>query len=542
MELIDPAMGEQEALAHIKGLAQKNKVNRSFIGMGYHETNTPGVILRNMLENPGWYTAYTPYQAEIAQGRLEMLLNFQTMVADLTGLPLANASLLDEATAAAEGMAMCYSLANQKKKSFFVSDKVHPQTIDLMKTRGEAMNMTVVIGDLDNMPSLDGFCGVLVQYPDTEGTVEDFRNLSETVHAAGALVVAATDLLALTVLSPPGEWGADIAIGSAQRFGVPFGFGGPHAAFLAVATDKYSRKMPGRIIGVSIDVEGNPALRMAMQTREQHIRRDKATSNICTAQALLANMAAAYGVYHGPEGLTAMATRIRTLALAFAEGANMAGCSTSGKTFFDTVTVQLPGANAREVQAACAAQNMNIRVVDDITVSVSFGEKATAADVSALLQAFGLPAGEADDVCALYTQAETSEATALPEGVDRAKGGMADFMTHPVFNSYHSESQMLRYLKSLENKDLSLNHSMISLGSCTMKLNATSEMIPVTWSEFGDIHPFAPVDQTAGYLDMIDRLNADLCTVTGFAAMSAQPNSGAQGEYAGLLCIKQVWN
>jgi len=527
---LDGAMSETEALAALKAIMSKNEVKTSFIGMGYYETTTPSVILRNMLENPGWYTAYTPYQAEISQGRLEMLLNYQTMVTDLTGLPMANASLLDEATAAAEAMSMCTALTKGKNRNkFFVSDLCHPQTIALIETRANAVGIEVVIGKLEDAEFDTTYTGALVQYPDTRGSVVDLTSFTDKVHAEGALVVAATDLLALTVLKPPGEWGADIAVGSAQRFGVPMGFGGPHAAFMATS-DKYSRRMPGRIIGVTIDSQSKPALRMAMQTREQHIRRDKATSNICTAQALLANMAASYGIYHGKDGLVAIADRTHKLAAVTAAALKDAGYAVPEGAFFDTITVDVSskGKTAAEVQAAAAAAGCNVREIDDTTVGISMGEPVTAHDLVQLLSAF--------DVTATTASLEASASTV--GGVDSSFKRTSEFLTHPVFNSYRSESQMMRFLRRLENKDLSLNHSMISLGSCTMKLNAASEMLPVTWETTARLHPFAPKDQVKGYYELIESLNSDLAMITGFDAVSAQPNSGATGEFAGLLCIK----
>ena len=529
---LDAPMSESEALNTLKTIMSKNQLKKSFIGTGYYETLTPGVILRNVLENPGWYTAYTPYQAEIAQGRLTSLLNFQTMVTDLTGMALSNASLLDEATAAAEAMTMCYSLKNQKKNKFYVDSSCHPQNIALAKTRGEALGMEIVVGPVEAIDfSKADFCGVMVQYPNTYGGAYDWSSFTAKCHAADALVVGVTDLMASIMLKPVGEQGFDIAVGSAQRFGVPMGFGGPHAAFLAT-TDAYSRKMPGRIIGVSIDSRNKPALRMAMQTREQHIRRDKATSNICTAQALLANMAAFYGCYHGPEGLKKIAGRIHHMAVATADALAGAGYPVKNSvgaagplSFFDTFVVDVSKAGgSKAVQDAAAANGVNVRVIDDKHVGVSMGEAITKDDIVALLKAFKVPASALSSTPKTVISSELARAT--------------PFLTHPNFNSYHSETQMLRYMKSLENKDLSLNFSMISLGSCTMKLNATVEMQPVTWPETCNMHPFAPADQTKGYQEMIESLNKDLAEITGFAAVSAQPNSGAQGEYAGLLCIR----
>lgn len=530
---LDNPMGETEAINHLQSIMKQNKVLKSFIGMGYCETKIPYVILRNVLENPGWYTAYTPYQAEISQGRLQSLLNYQTMVADLTAMPLSNASLLDEATAAAEAMTMTYSLQNQKKKIFFVDDRCHPQTIALCQTRGDALGMDVQIGDVANV-DLTGknYCGVLFQYPDTYGAVNNWSSFVDYCKENKTMVVAATDLMASVLLKPVGELGVDIAVGSAQRFGVPMGFGGPHAGFLAT-TEKFSRKMPGRIIGVSIDSLGKPALRMAMQTREQHIRRDKATSNICTAQALLANIAAFYGVYHGPEGLKSIAHKIHGTTALIADHLQATGKYrvVNGNGYFDTLSINVSnsGKNASAISDAAIQNGVNIRIIDNNTVGIAVGEGITTNDVKSLLASFDV------DVTNIDIDNDTTNTYRIPSNLMRK----SDFMSHPNFNSYHSETKMLRYLKHLENKDLSLNTSMISLGSCTMKLNSTSEMIPVTWNETGNIHPFAPADQTKGYTYMMEDLNKDLATITGFAAISAQPNSGAQGEYSGLLCIKK---
>lgn len=532
---MDAPLTESEALEKIKLYAKKNKVMKSYIGQGYYDTLVPGVILRNILENPGWYTSYTPYQAEISQGRLEMLLNFQTLVVDLTGLPMAVASLLDESSAAAEAMQMCLSLKGKKgkKNKFFVSQDVHPQTIGLIQTRAGALGLEVVVGNHSHVDfSSNDYCGAIVQYPNTYGAIESpgesYATFTNRAHEADVMVIAATDLLALTKLAPPASWGADIAIGSAQRFGVPMGFGGPHAGFLATS-DKYSRKMPGRIIGVTVDMAGNPCLRMAMQTREQHIRRDKATSNICTAQALLANMAAAYAIYHGPEGLMEIGGRVHALARVAAREIVKAGFKVNEDTFFDTFTVDVSGMGktSAQIQEGAARGGANLRVINESTVGLSMGEGITRGDIKNLLDcAFGIssPDLSADES---LTRIESKYAR---EG---------EILIHPVFRQHRSETQMLRYLKSLENKDLSLNHSMISLGSCTMKLNATCEMLPITWPEFCNIHPFAPHDQVVGYHELIQDLNRDLSEITGFAAVSSQPNSGATGEYAGLLVIKK---
>jgi glycine dehydrogenase len=532
---LEPPRTESEALSRVREFAAKNIVKKSYIGQGYYDTQVPPVILRNVLENPGWYTAYTPYQAEIAQGRLEMLLNFQTMVVDLTGLPMAVASLLDESSAAAEAMQMAFSLKGKKGKcpKFFVSEDVHPQTIGLIQTRAEQLGIDVIVGNHSqhDFSTTKDYCGALVQYPNTYGSIESpgesYKDFTKRVHEAGAMVICATDLMALTKLAPPSSWGADIAVGSAQRFGVPMGFGGPHAGFLATS-DQYSRKMPGRIIGVTVDASGKPCLRMAMQTREQHIRRDKATSNICTAQALLANMAAAYAIYHGPRGLLDIAGRIHALARVAHRELQAAGFQVTAEPFFDTFTVNVAtkGMTAQQVQDGAASVGANVRIIDESTVGIAMGEGITRDDLKTLLSgAFGIDA----DVSAEESLTRVHPSVAR-EG---------DILTHPIFNLHHSETQMLRYLKALENKDLALNHSMISLGSCTMKLNATSEMIPITWNEFANIHPFAPHDQVVGYHELIEDLNKDLSEITGFAAVSAQPNAGATGEYAGLLAIKK---
>jgi glycine dehydrogenase len=531
---LDPALTESEALSKLKHIVGKNKVMKSYIGAGYYDTQVPPVILRNMLENPGWYTAYTPYQAEIAQGRLEMLLNFQTLVVDLTGLPMAVASLLDESTAAAEAMQMTFALKGKKgkKSKFFVSVDVHPQTIGLIQTRAEAIGVQVVLGEHSKADfSKMDYCGALIQYPNTYGQVESpgesYSSFTERAHAGDLLVIAATDLLALTKLAPPSSWGADIAVGSAQRFGVPMAFGGPHAGFLSTS-DEYSRKMPGRIIGVTIDSNGKPCLRMAMQTREQHIRRDKATSNICTAQALLANMAASYAIYHGPQGLLEISGRVHALTRVAHRELSKAGFDVTNEPFFDTITVKVSslGMAAEAVQAGAESVGANVRVLDPYTVGISMGEGITREDLGALLKG------------AFKIQNPDLTADATLTEVDPKVARQGEILTHPIFRQHHSETKMLRYLKALENRDLALNHSMISLGSCTMKLNATSEMIPVTWPEICDIHPFAPAHQVTGYHEMIKDLNKDLAEITGFAAVSAQPNSGATGEYAGLLAIK----
>jgi len=515
------SLTEVQALARIRAIASKNKVLRSFIGQGYYGTHTPNVILRNILENPAWYTAYTPYQAEISQGRMEALINFQQMVADLTGMEIANASLLDEATAAAEAMTLAKRSAKSKSDVFFVHDAVHPQTLELLRTRAEPMGITLRVGT--PAEALDADCfGVLLQYPDTFGHIGDHKALVEAVHARQGLVAVATDLLALTLITAPGEWGADIVVGNSQRFGVPFGFGGPHAAFMA-CRDAYKRSMPGRLIGVSVDAEGKPAYRLTLQTREQHIRREKATSNICTAQVLLAVMASMYAVYHGPEGLTRIARRTHRLAAILAAALRGNGVDV-GEHFFDTLHVR--NVDAAALQARAVAAGINLRVIDSEAVGISLDETATREDIVALGALFGASV----DVDAL----DAATADALPAALVRRSA----FLTHPVFNTHHSEHELLRYLRSLADKDLAMDRTMIPLGSCTMKLNATAEMIPVTWPEFANIHPLAPADQAQGYKELIDGLEAMLVECTGYDAVSLQPNSGAQGEYAGLLAIR----
>ncbi|WP_313212859.1 aminomethyl-transferring glycine dehydrogenase [Stenotrophomonas acidaminiphila] len=515
------SLTEVQALARIRAIASKNKVLRSFIGQGYYGTHTPNVILRNILENPAWYTAYTPYQAEISQGRMEALINFQQMVADLTGMEIANASLLDEATAAAEAMTLAKRSAKSKSDVFFVHDAVHPQTLELLRTRAEPMGITLRVGT--PAEALDADCfGVLLQYPDTFGHIGDHKALVEAVHARQGLVAVATDLLALTLITAPGEWGADIVVGNSQRFGVPFGFGGPHAAFMA-CRDAYKRSMPGRLIGVSVDAEGKPAYRLTLQTREQHIRREKATSNICTAQVLLAVMASMYAVYHGPEGLTRIARRTHRLAAILAAALRGNGVDV-GEHFFDTLHVR--NVDAAALQARAVAAGINLRVIDSEAVGISLDETATREDIVALGALFGVSV----DVDAL----DATTADALPAALVRRSA----FLTHPVFNTHHSEHELLRYLRSLADKDLAMDRTMIPLGSCTMKLNATAEMIPVTWPEFANIHPLAPADQAQGYKELIDGLEAMLVECTGYDAVSLQPNSGAQGEYAGLLAIR----
>jgi glycine dehydrogenase len=516
------ALSEVEAIAKIRAIADRNQVFRSFIGQGYYGTHTPNVILRNILENPAWYTAYTPYQAEISQGRMEALINFQTLCADLTGMEIANASLLDEGTAAAEAMTLAKRSAKSKSNTFFVSRGVHPQTLELLQTRAEPLGIALHLGDDSEAAGVDAF-GVLLQYPNTFGQINDYAALADAVHARGGLVAVATDLLALTLIAAPGEWGADIVVGNSQRFGVPFGFGGPHAAFMA-CRDAYKRSMPGRLIGVSIDTQGNPAYRLTLQTREQHIRREKATSNICTAQVLLAVMASMYAVYHGPEGLIRIATRVHRLAALLAAALRSAGV-TVGADFFDTLHVV--GVDADAIHAKAQAARINLRRIDAQSVGISLDETVTRDEVVALAGLFGANIADIDAL-------DAATADALPAGLRRT----STFLQHPVFNTHHSEHELLRYLRTLADKDLALDRTMIPLGSCTMKLNATAEMIPVTWPEFGNIHPLAPAAQTQGYTDLVDGLEAMLVECTGYDAVSLQPNSGAQGEYAGLLAIR----
>lgn len=519
---------EAEALAALKAIAGKNKLNKSLLGMGYADTLTPAVIQRNVLENPGWYTAYTPYQAEIAQGRLEALLNYQQMVIDLTGLELANASLLDEATAAAEAMAMARRVSKSKSNVFFVDEKCFPQTIDVLKTRAGFFGFELLFGAPECAAQQEVF-GALFQYPDDAGEVTDLTAPIAAVKSRGGIVAVATDLMALVLLKSPGGMGADIALGSTQRFGIPMGFGGPHAAFFATR-DEHKRSVPGRIIGVSVDARGNQALRMALQTREQHIRREKANSNICTSQVLLANMAGMYAVYHGPQGLRTIAERIHRLTALFAEAVKRAGVAVLNKTAFDTLRLDL-GPKAPPVYQAALAAGYNLRQVGNGVLGIAFNEKSTREDVAALIR---LVAGVAVDLEALDAQLQQQDAL-LPAILRRSDA----ILTHPVFNRYHTEHEMLRYLKRLQNKDLALDHSMISLGSCTMKLNATSEMIPVSWPEFANLHPFAPLDQAQGYMEMIGSLENWLKAITGFDAISMQSNSGAQGEYAGIVAIRR---
>ncbi|KAI9913634.1 hypothetical protein PsorP6_006719 [Peronosclerospora sorghi] len=537
---LPPPLSESEALAKLRAMAAKNATHKSFIGMGFSDTLTPAPIQRHILENPGWYTSYTPYQAEVSQGRLEMLLNFQTMILELTGLEYANASLLDEATAAAEAMALAHGTFHGQRAKFFVDQHAHPQTIGMMQTRADNVGIQLVVGDARSELDLHDheYSGVLLQYPTTFGVVQDYRAFVQEAHKSKLVVAVATDPLSLTQLVPPGEWGADIALGSAQRFGVPMMFGGPHAAFLAT-TKKYHRKMPGRIIGVSVDARGEPAVRMAMQTREQHIRRDKATSNICTAQALLANMAAAYAIYHGPQGLHAIALRTNLFAATLAAGVEtFTRCHVVHDTFFDTLVINVAtsGHTAMDVAAAATKQGVNVRVIDEACVGVSMGESVNLVDLRKLLLAFG---ASERDVASNWSEAlgplvEKIQQKSIPQALRRT----TPYLTHSVFQKYRSETELTRYLKQLEDKDLALNRSMISLGSCTMKLNAVSELAPVSWPEFTNVHPFVPEDQSAGYRELIESLNHSLAVITGFSAVSTQPQSGAQGEYAGLLTIR----
>lgn len=527
---VAPAMSEYQYIKHLKALGKKNKVFRSYIGLGYYNNILPAVIQRNILENPGWYTAYTPYQAEIAQGRLEAILNFQTMVMDLTAMPIANASLLDEATAAAEAVFMFHNNRSKDKvknnaEKFFVSNTVFPQTLDVIKTRTAPIGIEVVVGDAATHQFDDTYFGAMIQYPDINGEVSDYKKFVDGAKAKDMQVVVATDLLALALLTPPGEWGVDCVVGNSQRFGVPLGYGGPHAAFFACRED-YKRLIPGRIIGVSIDSQGNPALRMALQTREQHIKRDKATSNICTAQALLAIMAGMYAVYHGQDGIKAIAENVHKATNLVARELKKLGYSIKNNLYFDTILV---AADAKKINALAEAKEINFRLIDDAHVGIALDQTIEEQDLHDILSIFAEAAGKSYSAAKLEFQ-------------NSIKGSFAErkssYLTHPVFNSYHSESEMMRYIKRLENKDLSLVHSMISLGSCTMKLNAASELLPLTWPEYASIHPFVPLNQAQGYAELIEQLNKDLSEITGFARMSFQPNSGAQGEYAGLMVIR----
>ncbi len=528
MQLPAP-LTEAQALAELKALAGRNQVLKSFIGQGYHGTHTPGVILRNILENPAWYTAYTPYQAEISQGRMEALVNFQTMVCDLTGMSIAGSSMLDEATAAAEAMTLAMRVGKSKSKRFFVADDVLPQTLEVVQTRARPLGIEVVTGPVDSAGQGEVF-GALFQYPGVNGVVRDLAPAIAAVHAAGGLAVVAADLLALTLLSSPGEMGADIAVGNTQRFGMPMGNGGPHAAYLATQ-DEFKRSMPGRLVGVSVDTHGNPAYRLALQTREQHIRREKATSNICTAQVLPAVVASMYAVYHGPKGLRRIAHRVASYTAVLASGLQELGCTLVNDTAFDTLEVST-GARTEAVLAAARQAGFNLRRASAVSVGISLDETTTRADIDTLLSL--LPQKASGDRSALWARHENGLQPLIPPALARRSA----FLTHPVFNTHQSETEMLRYIRSLSDKDLALDRSMIPLGSCTMKLNATSEMIPITWPEFANVHPFAPQDQLAGYQALDEQLRQWLCQATGYAGISLQPNAGSQGEYAGLLIIK----
>ncbi|SHH06353.1 aminomethyl-transferring glycine dehydrogenase [Pollutimonas bauzanensis] len=518
---------EADALAELKEIAGRNQVFRNYIGQGYYGTHVPNVILRNILENPAWYTAYTPYQPEISQGRLEALLNYQTMVADLTGLDIANASLLDEGTAAAEAMGLARRGSRSKSKVFFASIHCHPQTLEILRTRATGLDIEVVVGD--EAQGLPDCFGVLLQYPHSLGGLADYRALAAAAHAQGGVVAVATDLLALALLAPPGEWGADIAIGSAQRFGVPLGFGGPHAGFMA-CKDAFKRNMPGRLVGVSKDSQGAPALRLALQTREQHIRREKATSNICTAQVLLAVMAGMYAVWHGPAGIRRIAERVACLAAFLRQSLGELGIAVANQQFFDTLLLDT-GAHTQAIVKAAQAASINLRQVNGAQLAVSLDETVTVADLHALLGVFAQALGKPWD-------AEARRALPAAHGIPAALLRQSPILAHPVFSRIRSETDMLRYLRGLADKDLALDRSMIPLGSCTMKLNATAEMIPITWPEFSNMHPFAPASQSLGYKELIDRLSGALCEITGYDSISLQPNSGAQGEFAGLLAIR----
>lgn len=526
------SVSENAMLAKARTFASQNQIYKSFIGMGYYGTFTPNVVLRNVLENPGWYTAYTPYQAEIAQGRLEALLNFQTMIMDLTGMKVANASLLDEGTAAAEAMSLCRNASkNVKANRILVSRDCHPQTIEVLSRRADPLGIQVTVTEHENFEINDDVFAILVQYPTSSGHIHDYEALTKKAHDAKALVIVAADLLALTLLKPPGEWGADVVVGSSQRFGVPMGFGGPHAAYMSTRED-FKRSIPGRLVGVSVDSENQPAMRLALQTREQHIRREKATSNICTAQVLLAVMASMYAVYHGPKGLRRIADRVHRLTGTFAEGLRRMAIIPTDATYFDTLTVNVGPAAAEKVVAKALEYKFNLRRLDNATLGVSFDETSTAEDVEKLWQAFAAAAEK--PLTDRFAEIEAKVSSLIPEKFLRT----SEYLTHPVFNTHHSETEMLRYLTRLQSKDLSLAHSMIPLGSCTMKLNATAEMIPVTWPEFGQLHPFVPHAQAKGSLAMIRELGGMLGELTGFAGVSVQPNAGSAGEYAGLLAIR----
>ncbi|MFO7978120.1 MAG: aminomethyl-transferring glycine dehydrogenase, partial [Bacteroidales bacterium] len=531
-------LNEFEYLNHLKALASKNKIYKSYIGMGYYNTILPGVIQRNILENPGWYTAYTPYQAEISQGRLEALLNFQTVVSDLTGMDIANASLLDEGTAAAEAMIMFF---NGRKRDavkngvnkFFVSQRCFPQTIDVLKNRATPLGIELVFGEHDTFDFNEKVFGALVQYPDERGSIHNYSSFAQKANENNIKVIVAADLLSLTLLTPPGEWGADVVVGTTQRFGIPMGYGGPHAGYFATK-DEYKRQIPGRIIGVSVDKQGNYALRMALQTREQHIKRERATSNICTAQALLATMAGVYAAYHGPEGLKQIARHINILTNVLDQEVKKYGYQQLNKYFFDTLEIQLPeNLFAETIHLMAQEQQMNFRIIDEKHIGISLDETTSLENVNIILEILAKAAGK--EFAAFVCKPEECEKmTSFPSALSRT----SKFLQQACFNSYHSETEMMRYLKKLENRDLALNRTMIPLGSCTMKLNAASELFGLSWPEFGNIHPFVPAEQAAGYLELIRQLEKDLCEITGFAGMSFMPNSGASGEYTGLMVIR----
>ncbi|MFN7904840.1 MAG: aminomethyl-transferring glycine dehydrogenase [Pseudobdellovibrionaceae bacterium] len=534
---IGAGLTENELLTHLKSMVSKNKIMKSMIGMGYSTTITPTVIQRNILENPVWYTAYTPYQAEIAQGRLEAILNFQTMVKDLTGLEVSNASLLDEGTAAAEALAMAYAVNKRKDASkVFVADDLHPHAIEVLKTRASALDIELVIQKTNQLTSFAEYFCVFLQYPNTYGSIEDYKNLAEKAHQSHAMVIVGTDLMALTLLTPPGEWGADIAYGNSQRFGVPLGFGGPHAAFIATK-EVYKRSIPGRIVGVSVDAQGKKAYRLALQTREQHIRREKATSNICTAQVLLANMASMYAVYHGPQGLKKIAQRIHSLTHFAATMIQSLGITVLNKNYFDTLTLKVT--SSADLLKKAEIQGYNFRKISADTVGIAFDETSSEQTIQDVFTILKHHLGNVQDTAKNPVEQYQAWLKNAEVGFAATFQRQSDYLTHPVFNSHHSETQLLRYIHSLQNKDITLTHSMIPLGSCTMKLNATTELVPVSWPEINQIHPFAPLSQTQGYLEMIHDLERKLCQITGFAAVSLQPNAGSQGEYAGLLVIKK---
>ncbi|MEP6810724.1 MAG: aminomethyl-transferring glycine dehydrogenase, partial [Chthoniobacterales bacterium] len=522
------AASERAALEELRAISLRNKVNRTFIGAGYSDCITPPVIQRNILENPGWYTAYTPYQAEIAQGRLEALLNFQTMVTDLTAMDIANASMLDEATAAAEAMALCHAVVSGRDK-IFVSERCHPQTIEVVQTRAKPLGIQVLVGDHESFDFAEGVFAVLLQYPATDGAICDYEDFVRRAHDAGALAIVAADILALTLLKAPGEFGADVAVGSTQRFGVPLGFGGPHAGYMATR-DAHKRHLPGRLVGVSHDAEGRPGYRLALQTREQHIRRDKATSNICTAQVLLAVMAAMYAVYHGPQGLRAIAERVHRFAAKLAQGLQGLGFEIAHADFFDTIRVELGAGTSADLLQRAERVGCNLRALGPHAVGIALDETTTDTEIETLMSLF-----RATHVRNFEDAKLDGSAFRIPQSARRT----SDFLTHPIFNTHDTETEMLRYMRKLESRDLSLTHSMIPLGSCTMKLNASAEMFPVSWPEFSRLHPFAPDAQTTGYRDMCEQLEQWLAEITGFAAVSLQPNAGSQGEYAGLLAIRE---